>query len=220
MTSVHPRIPYAYQRPREADVLGRATEFCELMRTRRSVREFSKDPVPIEAIERCIEAAAQAPSGANKQPWTFCLVTDPAVKRDIRIAAEAEEKAFYHERAPRRWLDDLKAFGTDEHKPFLETAPALIVLFAQRHGQEIDERHYYVNESVGIAAGILLSALHGAGLAALTHTPSPMKFLSDVLRRPKNERAYLLIPVGYPARGVTVPDIERKRLDDVLIRYG
>jgi nitroreductase len=182
------------------------------------VRDFSDEPIPDDVVERCIETAAQAPSGANKQPWTFVLVTDPAIKSEIRAAAEAEERAFYAGRAPPRWLADLEPLGTDADKPFLEEAPVLIVVFAQRRGASADERHYYVSESVGIACGFLLAALHDAGLAALTHTPSPMAFLAEILERPATERAYLLIPVGYPAAGCQVPRIERKSLAEVLIR--
>ncbi len=191
--------------------------FLETMRRRRSVRMFSGDPVPREAILNCIEAAAQAPSGANKQPWTFVLITDPELKHKIRESAEVEERAHYGGRAPESWLADLAPLGTDANKPFLEIAPALIVVFAQKYGQQKDDLHYYVDESVGIATGFLLAALHHAGLVTLTHTPSPMKFLAEILERPENERAYLLIPVGYPAEGCEVPDIDRKSLDEVLI---
>jgi iodotyrosine deiodinase len=187
---------------------------------RRSVREFSGDAIPLDVVRDCIRAAATAPSGANKQPWTFVLVTDPEVKRRIREAAEAEERAFYGGRAPQRWLDDLAPLGTGPSKPFLEDAPALIVVFAQRHGAGEDERHYYVQESVGIATGMLLAALHHAGLATLTHTPSPMGFLAEVLGRPARERPYLLIPVGYPAPGCRVPDIAKKALEEVLVEVG
>lgn len=177
----------------------------------------SSEPVPRDVLVRCIHAAATAPSGANKQPWTFVLITDPTCKRRIREAAEQEEREFYGSRAPKRWLDDLAALGTDAEKPFLEIAPALIVVFAQKHGAEADERHYYVSESVGIAVGILLAALQHVGLATLTHTPSPMGFLGEVLGRPANERAYVVIPVGYPADGCQVPDIARKPLSEVLV---
>jgi nitroreductase len=210
-------IPLPFVERTAEEMTSRAAAFCEALRARRSVRDFRPDPVPREALLRCIEAAAQAPSGANKQPWTFVLVTRPAIKRAIREAAEKEERAFYEGRAPARWLKDLEALGTDWRKPFLETAPALIVVFAQRYGSNEEERHYYVSESVGIATGFLLAALHLAGLATLTHTPSPMNFLGDILGRPKNERAYLLIPVGYPAPDARVPDIQRKSLDEVLI---
>ena len=196
---------------------ARARAFLDEIRTRRSVRAFSSEPVPRDVLLACIEAAAQAPSGANKQPWTFVLVEDPETKRAIRVAAEAEERAFYGSRAPARWLEDLAELGTDEHKPFLEEAPALIVIFAQKHGATEDAKHYYVAESVGIATGFLLAALHHAGLATLTHTPSPMAFLGEVLGRPKHERAYLLVPVGYAAEGCTVPDIVRKPLGEVLV---
>jgi iodotyrosine deiodinase len=207
-----------FTRLSEAEMRARADAlFAELAR-RRTVREFSSEPIPLDVVERCIHAAAQAPSGANKQPWTFVLVTDPEVKRRIRAAAEEEERAFYGGRAPERWLRDLEPLGTDEHKPFLTTAPALVVVFAQRHGADAEARHYYVAESVGIAVGFLLAALHHAGLATLTHTPSPMAFLGEILGRPANERAYLLVPVGYPAPGCRVPDIVRKSLDEVLVR--
>jgi len=209
--------PLAFTRRPPAEMSARARAFCEELRARRSVRDFSDEPVPRGVLSACVEAAAQAPSGANKQPWTFVLVTDPELKARIRAAAEEEEAAFYGGRAPERWLEDLAPLGTDADKPFLTTAPALIVVFAQRHGASPDERHYYVNESVGIAVGFLLAALHHAGLATLTHTPSPMGFLAGILGRPANERAYLLIPVGFPAPGCQVPDIQRKPLDEVLL---
>lgn len=201
----------------EEEQRRRARSFLEEMRQRRTVREFSSRPVARDVVLDCIAAAATAPSGANKQPWTFVLVTSPSIKSQIREAAEKEEQAFYSGRAGARWLRDLEPFGTDSQKPFLEVAPALIIVFAQKHGQEADERHYYVNESVGIAVGFLLAALHHAGLATLTHTPSPMNFLSEVLERPANERAYVLIPVGYPADEAEVPDITRKPLSEVLV---
>jgi len=188
-----------------------------MLARRRSVRQFSSEPVAREVLLECIRAAATAPSGAHKQPWTFVLVTDPETKRSIREGAEAEERAFYGGRAPQSWLRDLQPFGTDAEKPFLETAPALIVVFAQKHGPESGDRHYYVNESVGIAVGFLLAALHHAGLATLTHTPSPMRFLREILERPAHERPFLLIPVGYPAEGCRVPDLERKSLEEVLV---
>jgi len=182
------------------------------------VRDFSDAPVSIEALEACVAAAASAPSGANKQPWTFVVVTDPVVKASIREAAEAEEQAFYGGRAGDRWLADLEPLGTDAQKPFLERAPALIVVFAQRSGEAKEDRHYYVSESVGIAAGILIAALHLSGFATLTHTPSPMGFLREILGRPANERPFLLIPVGLPAEGCTVPDISKKALGEVLVK--
>ncbi|MDH3197765.1 MAG: nitroreductase family protein [Candidatus Krumholzibacteria bacterium] len=208
--------PLAFERLSPEEMVSRARRFFERMRTRRSVRSFSDEPVPREAILNCIDAAAQAPSGANKQPWTFVLVTDVEVKKRIREAAEKEEHEHYHGRAPERWLLHLEPLGTDEHKPFLENAPALIVLFAQRHGATPEDQHYYVSESVGIAAGFLLAALHQAGLATLTHTPSPMGFLNEILGRPANERAYLVIPVGYPAKDCRVPDITRKKRKEYL----
>ena len=210
-------VPLDFHRRPAGDMCARAAEFLRDIRTRRSVRHFSADPVPREAILDCIRAAGQAPSGANKQPWTFVLVTNAEVKRKIREGAEAEEREHYGGRASERWLADLEPLGTDENKPFLETAPALVVVFAQRHGPHPDDQHYYVSESVGIATGFLLAALHHAGFATLTHTPSPMKFLNEILGRPTNERAYLLIPVGYPADGCRVPEIARKALPDYLI---
>ncbi len=197
---------------------ARSRELFERVQTRRSVRAFSDEPVPLEVVRRAIHSAGQMPSGANKQPWTFALVTDPEVKRRIRVAAEAEEETFYGGRAPDDWIDDLKPFGTDASKPYLETAPALIVVFAQSQADD-GSKHYYVKESVGLAAGMLIAALHISGLATLTHTPSPMKFLGEVLGRPSNERPFLLLPVGYPAPGCEVPDIERKPLDVILVEY-
>lgn len=199
------------------EILERTRGFLDEMRKRRTVRHFSQQSIPREALLNCIETAACAPSGANKQPWTFVLVTDPQTKRRIREAAEVEEGRHYGGRAPEKWLRDLEPLGTDAQKPFLEDTPALIVVFAQRYGKSPEEQHYYVSESVGIATGFLLTALHHAGFAALTHTPSPMKFLSEILERPENERAYLVIPVGYPADGCRVPDIRRKKLEDVLV---
>ena len=186
-------------------------------------RSFSPEPVSFELIETAIKAAATAPSGANQQPWRFVVVSNPEVKRQIREAAEAEEREVYHRRAPREWLEALQPLGTDWHKPFLEIAPYLIVIFRLDYGlrrgaegQEIKTKHYYVMESVGIAAGILLTALHMAGLATLTHTPSPMGFLGKILNRPKNEKPYLLIPAGYPSADAAVPRIIKKALAGVL----
>ncbi len=196
----------------------RAGRFLAEMLKRRSVREFSDRPVPDQVIRDCLEAAASAPSGANRQPWHFVVVRDPEVKRRIREAAEREERDFYHGRAPNAWLEALEPLGTDEHKPFLETAPCLIAVFAQLYGFDAEGekvKHYYVNESVGIAVGFLLAALHEAGLATLTHTPAPMRFLAEILERPRNERPFLLIPVGYPAAGARVPEIEKKTLEEV-----
>ena len=200
-------------------MLERAQKHLKLMTERRSVREFSDEAIPLEVLRACIETAGQAPSGANKQPWTFVLVTDPQLKKQIRTQAEAEERAFYKQRASKRWLEDLVPLDTNSEKEFLDVAPALIVVFAKKYGRDKDEQHYYVNESVGIASGFLLSALHNAGLATLTHTPSPMGFLRQVLNRPENERAYLLIPVGYPAPNCEVPDIARKTRNEYLHEY-
>jgi len=209
--------PLEFTERTQAEMVARSKEFLEELRTRRTVRHYSDRPVPREVLVNCIETAAQAPSGANKQPWTFLLVTDPKIKRQIRIAAEKEEREHYGGRAPESWLRDLEPLGTNEHKPFLEMAPALIVVFAQKYGETRDKQHYYVSESVGIAVGFLLAALHHAGIATLTHTPSPMKFLADILERPENERPFLLIPVGFPAKGCRVPDIGRKTLNEVLV---
>jgi nitroreductase len=198
---------------------ARIHDFLGAMKSRRSVRSFSADPVPLSLIEEAIAVAATAPSGANQQPWKFVVVQDAAMKRRIREAAEAEEKENYERRFPEEWLQALEPFGTDWRKEFLEIAPYLIVIFREDYGVEADTKvkHYYVQESVGIAAGFLLAALHIAGLATLTHTPSPMGFLSEILERPKNERPYLLIPVGYPAEDCEVPAISKKPLADVLI---
>ena len=200
------------------EMLARSTSFLNDIVSRRTVREFSARPVPIEVIENCIQSAASAPSGANKQPWQFVIVQDPEVKSKIRDAAEVEEKEFYGHRATKEWLEDLNQFGTDWHKPFLEIAPYLIVVFRQIYDVEDDGSHrknYYVSESVGIASGFLLAALHNAGLATLTHTPSPMNFLGEILERPANEKAYLLIPVGYPDDDAEVPEITKKPFDEI-----
>ena len=197
-----------------------ARQFYETMRERRSVREFSDRPVSRETIEQIIAAAGTAPSGANKQPWRFVAVQDPAIKQEIRQGAEAEEREFYFRRANQDWIIDLTAIGTDENKPFLETAPWLIVVFKMVKDDEPGRRTdqvYYVNESVGIAVGLLIAAAHLAGLVTLTHTPSPMKFLAKILNRPAYERPYLLIPVGYPADDCRVPDLTRKPLDRIMV---
>ena len=199
-----------------------AREFCFHLRSRRTVRQFAPTPVPREVIEHLVAAAATAPSGAHKQPWQFCVVSDPTIKQQIRDAAEKEEYENYHGRMSDDWLDDLKPFGTDWHKPFLTTAPYLIVVFKRLYDLGPDgekQKNYYVNESVGIACGMLIAAIHRAGLVTVTHTPSPMNFLQRVLNRPENERAYLLLPVGLPAPGATVPKIERKPLSEVLSWY-
>ncbi len=197
----------------------RAADYYAEIRRRRTVRDFSDRPVPREIIEDCLRAAGTAPNGANLQPWHFVVVSDPDIKRRIRLAAEDEEREFYQQRAPQEWLDALAPLGTDERKPFLEIAPYLIAIFAQTFGRLPDGRkvkHYYVQESVGIATGFLIAALHHAGLATLTHTPSPMHFLNDILGRPSYERPYLLLVVGYPAQGVQVPVISKKPLDEIV----
>jgi len=196
----------------------RAGDLLMEMRRRRTVRDFSDRPVPRQVVEDCIRTAMTAPSGANMQPWHFAVVQDPNIKRQIRQAAEQVEADFYSGRASDEWLEALAPLGTDENKPFLELAPYLIVIFAQLHGrgnQGETVKHYYVNESVGIATGFLIAAIHHAGLASLTHTPSPMRFLNEILDRPANERPYLLLAVGYPARQARVPTISKKRLAEV-----
>ena len=197
----------------EEEMLSRSKLFLTEIVKRRTVRKFSNRDVPIEIIKNCIKSAATAPSGANKQPWQFVIVQDTNVKVKIRQAAEKEEKEFYSHRATKEWLDDLNQFGTDWQKPFLQVAPYLIVVFRQVYDLEENgsqRKNYYVNESAGIASGFLLMALHNAGLATLTHTPSPMNFLSEILKRPANEKAFLLIPVGYPSRDAEVPEITKK----------
>ena len=196
----------------------RAQEFYEHMNRRRSVRQFSDRPIPDGVIEDCLRTAGTAPSGAHKQPWHFVAVRDPVVKRKIRLAAEEEERAFYGGRAPEDWLEALEPLGTNERKPFLETAPCLIAVFARSFGRGPDgerEKHYYVQESVGIATGFLIAALHGAGLATLTHTPSPMGFLGELLGRPKEERPFLLLVTGFPAADARVPDLSRSPLAEI-----
>lgn len=200
------------------EMIRRAAEFREEMSRRRTVRQFSDRPVPRQVIDDCLLAAGSAPSGANLQPWYFVVVTDGAVKAKLRAAAEKEEHAFYHGRAPQEWLDALAPLGTDEHKDYLETAPCLIAIFARSYESLPDGRrvkNYYVSESVGIATGILIAALHHAGLVSLTHTPSPMGFLNEILGRPKQERAFLLLVAGYPAADAVVPVIGKKSLADI-----
>lgn len=216
----YPQIPYACAPFSDDERLNAARSFLATARRRRTVRDFSPEPISAEVLTLAIAAAASAPSGANQQPWTFVVVTNPEVKRRIREAAEKEEYENYHGRMPGEWLRALAPLETDWHKEFLEIAPALIVVFKQDYGLDAEGRHvthYYVNESVGIACGFLLAALNAAGLATLTHTPSPMGFLREILGRPKNEKPYLLIPVGYPADGCQVPDIRKKALDEILI---
>lgn len=208
----------SYREYKEAEMRRRAADFYADVKRRRTVRDFSDRPVPKEVIEDCLRAAGTAPNGANRQPWHFVAVSDPQVKKQIREAAEAEERAFYNERASEEWLEALAPLGTDANKPFLETAPYLIVVFAQRYGLDENGRklkNYYVTESVGIATGVLITAVHHAGLASLTHTPSPMAFLNDILQRPENERPFLILVVGYPAPDAQVPKITKKPLNDI-----
>jgi nitroreductase len=218
---VHPTFValHSYQEYPVDAMKRRAAEFYEDIRRRRTVREFSDRPVAREVIEDCLRAAGTAPNGANMQPWHFVVVSDAAIKRKIRLAAEREEYEFYHHKAPREWLDALAPLGTNEHKPFLEVAPYLIVIFVQTYGVLPDGRkvkHYYAQESVGIATGILITAIHHAGLVSLTHTPSPMGFLNEMLRRPSHERPFLILVVGYPAQGATVPIITKKPLEKIV----
>ncbi len=212
-------IPYSgYKEFPPDEMAARAAAFNEELQRRRTVRDYDDRPVPRGVIEDCLRAAGSAPSGANMQPWHFVVVSDPEVKRRIREGAEQEEHEFYTQRAPQEWLDALEPLGTDEHKPFLETAPTLIAVFAKRYGvspEGVKFKYYYTQESVGIATGVLITALHHAGLATLTHTPSPMGFLNEILNRPEGERPFLLLVVGYPADGAQVPDIGRKPLDEI-----
>lgn len=210
-----PMIPFRPYRP-PVPPEEAARGFSEIMHQRRTVRMFSDRPVSRETIETIVRAAGSAPSGANKQPWRFIAVSNAELKSKIRVAAEEEEREFYHRRVSDEWRADLQPFATDEHKPFLEIAPWLIVVFKMVKADD-EGQTYYVNESVGIAVGLLLAAAQHAGLATLTHTPSPMKFLSEVLGRPAHERPYLLIPIGYPADDCVVPDIRRKPLDEILV---
>jgi len=220
-------IPYQHKRLDEAEQLAASRQFLATMAARRTIRDYSSEPVPYELIENAVRAASLAPSGANQQPWTFVVVGNPELKRQLRVAAEAEEKEAYVHRMSREWLEALAPLGTDWHKPHIEQAPYVIVVFAQLHGLVTDPdgtqrkvKHYYVQESVGIAVGILLSSLTHAGLATLTHTPSPMGFLRTLLQRPPNEHPYVLIPVGYPAADATVPDITKKPLEQVLVQLS
>ncbi len=197
-------------------------EFLSRMKTRRTVRDYSRKPVPFELIQNAIAAAGTAPSGANQQPWTFVVVSNPELKKKIRDAAEAEEKESYENRMSDEWLEALAPLGTDWHKPHLEDAPYLIVIFREAYGLGENGKkikHYYVDESVGIATGMLITSLHLAGLATLTHTPSPMKFLQEILQRPENERATMILTVGYPADDAEVPDISKKSLDKILVHF-
>jgi len=214
-------VPLVYDRPSADNSLESSREFLELMQARRSIRQFSTEPVAPELIENAIRAAGTAPSGAHQQPWTFVVVSDPETKQRLREGAEAEERDFYDRRATPEWKEAIRPIGTDWVKTHITDAPYVIVVFEQawRPGEDGSKlKHYYVRESVGIAVGFLLAALQASGLCALTHTPSPMRFLGEILDRPENERPFILIPVGYPAEDAEVPDIERKPLDEILVR--
>lgn len=211
--------PHAYS---EEELIQRSSAYYNFLNQRRTVRDFSSRPVPKEVIHKLLLTASSAPSGAHKQPWTFCVVSNPAIKKQIREAAEQEEYESYNGRMSEEWKDDLKALATDWHKPFLETAPYLIIVFKKAYDLgNNNEKHnnYYVNESTGLACGFLLTAIHNAGLVALTHTPSPMNFLSRILNRPENERPFLLIPVGYAADETYVPKLERKSIEEMAVFY-
>ncbi|MBT2560228.1 nitroreductase family protein [Pedobacter sp. ISL-68] len=217
-----PYIPYSKPFVDHEEMLIKCQEFLGWMDKRRTIRDFSDQWVPKTVIEQLILTASTAPSGAHKQPWVFCAVSDPIVKKQIRQAAEKEEFENYQSRMPEKWLEALRPFGTDWHKPFLETAPWLIIAFKKSYDIGADKEkinNYYVNESVGLACGFLMAAIHNAGLATLPHTPSPMNFLSKVLQRPENEKAFLLLPIGYPASDCFVPDLKRKSLDEVSVFY-
>lgn len=217
--SLHPFVPYRPKRLSHEETLRRGRAFFEQMDARRSVRHFSSDPVPREAIELAIKTASTAPSGAHRQPWRFVVVDDPRIKAEIRIAAEAEERESYEGgRMPPEWREALAPIGTDWRKPYLESAPYLVIAFEEVTGFDANgqpRKNYYVRESVGLACGMLITALHNMGLSTLTHTPSPMGFLNRILDRPKNERPFILFPVGYPADDASVPDLRRKGLDEV-----
>ncbi len=211
-------VRYRPEEYSEKDMLQRSKDFYQFMDSRRTVRDFSAEPIPKEVVENIILTANTAPSGAHKQPWTFCVVSDRAIKKQIRVEAEKEEYESYTNRMSNEWLEDIKPLQTDWHKPFLEIAPYLIIVFKKAYDLKPDgskANNYYVNESVGLACGFLLAAIHHAGLVALTHTPSPMNFLTKILNRPENERPFLLIPVGYPAEETYVPKLERKKLGDI-----
>lgn len=215
----YPDMPLDFRLLPEKDMHQRSEQFLASISRRRSVRSFSDRPVPQQLIENAVRAAGSAPSGANGQPWHFVAVQDQTLKQRIRTAAEAEEQAFYQGRAGDAWLDALAPLGTDAHKPFLDTAPWLIVVFLEKYKQGPNgerHKHYYMTESVGMACGLLVTALHLSGLATLTHTPAPMGFLKEVLERPVNERAFMLVVAGYPAEGVRVPAIERKGIEEIL----
>ncbi|CAN5683490.1 nitroreductase family protein [soil metagenome] len=218
--------PLEFERLPAEESIARSHRFYDLMRRRRTVREFSPDPVPMEVIENAIRVAGTSPSGANQQPWRYVVVGDPEIKRRIREAAEAEEKESYEHRMSQEWLDALEPLGTDWNKPHLTDAPYLIVCFRLDYGLETDAegnevrvKHYYPGESMGISVGMLITALHNAGLATLTHTPSPMKFLNEILERPRNERPFIVLPVGYPSEDCQVPNITKKPLDEIMVVF-
>ena len=221
MQNEYPFIPYRRPILTQEELCENSRLFYKSMDSRRSVRDFSDKPVPRKVIEDVVMTAASAPSGAHKQPWTFCIIANPVLKKKIREAAEEEEHRSYNGRMSEEWLNDLKPIGTDWKKPFLEIAPWLIIMFKKPYDliEEKKHKNYYVAESVGIAAGFLISAIHQAGLVTLTHTPSPMNFLQKILERPANEKAFLLLPVGYPAEDATVPDFERKPLEEISVFY-
>lgn len=214
-------IPYSKETYNEATLISRSNEHYEYLNKRRTVRDFSEKPIPQVVLENLVKSASTAPSGANKQPWTFCVITSPDIKKQIREAAEKEEYLSYTKRMTDEWKENLAELGTNWQKPFLETAPALIAVFKRNYEFEKDAKknNYYVTESVGLACGILLEAIHYCGLVALTHTPSPMNFLSIILNRPENEKPFLLIPIGYPADNTKVPDIKRKELKEIAVFY-
>jgi nitroreductase len=218
----YPYIPYSVPLVVPEQMILKSEIYFDWIDKRRTVRDFSDTPVPIEVIENCIKAASTAPSGANKQPWTFCVISNPEIKKRIREEAEQEEYKSYKGRMTAEWLEDLAPLGTNWEKPFIEVAPYIVVVFKRIYELKDEKPHnnYYVQESVGLACGFFLTAIYNAGLVALTHTPSPMNFLSTVLERPANERPFLLIPVGYPAANATVPDIRRKELGEVMVHYS
>lgn len=222
MINGHPFVEYSKETFGESKTVERSFDFFSWMNRRRTVRDFSDKPVPKDVIENIIKTASTAPSGAHKQPWTFCVISNADLKSKIREAAEKEERESYEGRMSDEWIKDLEPLGTDWHKPFLDIAPYLIIVFKRSYEFEDDgskHQNYYVTESVGLACGFLLSAIHNAGLAALTHTPSPMNFLSKILNRPENEKPFLLIPVGYAADECFVPNIERKTIDEIAVWY-
>ena len=217
----HKFIPYQQKELTTVEQIQKSQSFHAFLDERRSVREYADTPIDFSVIENIIKAAGTAPSGAHKQPWTFCVVANPELKSEIRAAAEEEEKKSYGGRMSDRWKEDLEPLGTTWEKPFIEKAPYIIVVFKRVHETVDGEKrnNYYVNESVGIACGMLISAIHNAGLVTLTHTPSPMNFLGKILNRPENERAFLLLPIGYAAKHAEVPDLERKKINELLVVY-